>query len=574
MTFEKVGRACARLARLSTVRVPVLVLAAAAGFATLNGCQRTDSAVAEPGSTGASLYDGVDRYHRPINTSSEEAQRWFDQGLQLLYGFNHDEAVRSFQEAAARDPETPLPWWGIAYAHGMNINDQEMTDERWKAAWEAVEQARQRLDGADPLEAALVNAVAQRYSWPPPEEQRTLDEAYAHAIEEVWKQYPDDPDVSVLFVEALMNLQPWDYWTDAGEPKGRIEEVVNILESVLAEQPDHPGAAHFYIHAVEASQDPDRAIEVANMLRDRIPGAGHLVHMPSHIYVRVGRYADSADANVEAIAADRAYLKVAPEPSLYWAYYAHNLHFLAYSAMMEGRYETAITAARELERDMPEPFLREAAWLIEGIMPTTFHVMIRFGRWEEILQEPEPPDFRLVSRAVRYYARGIALSALGRTEEAREEIKAFDAAMAEVPQEWWIFNNRVHQVLPIARAMLAGELAFREGRLDEAYATLREGVAAEDALVYDEPPGWMLPVRHALGALFMSAGRYAEAEEIYREDQRRHRGNGWSLLGLKQALEAQGRAAEAGPIAEQLAMAWKRKDVKPTSSCYCEPRRS
>jgi tetratricopeptide (TPR) repeat protein len=349
---------------------------------------------------------------------------------------------------------------------------------------------------------------------------------------------------------------------------------VSVLESVLSEQPDHPGAAHFYIHAVEASQDPDRAVAAAEMLLERVPGAGHLVHMPSHIYVRVGRYADSADANVQAIAADRAYLEVAPEPTLYWAYYAHNLHFLAYSAMMEGRYETAITAARELERDMPEPFLREAAWLIEGIMPTTFHVMIRFGRWEEILLEPEPPEFRLVSRAVRRYARGIAMSALGRTAEAREEIKAFDAAMAEVPQEWWIFNNRVHQVLPIARAMLAGELAFREGRLDEAFATLREGVAAEDALVYDEPPGWMLPVRHALGALLMSAGRYAEAEEVYREDQLRNRGNGWSLLGLKQALEAQGRTAEAEPFAAQLATAWKRKDVKPTSSCYCEPRRS
>jgi tetratricopeptide (TPR) repeat protein len=348
-------------------------------------------------------------------------------------------------------------------------------------------------------------------------------------------------------------------------------EIVSVLEAVLEAQPDHPGAMHFYIHAVEASQDPDRAVATADRLIDRVPGAGHLVHMPSHIYVRVGRYGDAADANEKAIAADRAYFEVAPEPGMYWLYYAHNLHFLAYSAMMEGRYETAIRAARDLERDIPEPFLREWAWIAEGIMPTTFHVMIRFGRWEEILKEPEPPEFRLVSRAVRRYARGIALSALGRTEEARREIEAFDAAIALVPEDWWIFNNKIDQVLPIARAMLEGELTFREGRLDYAFQVLRGGVAAEDALVYDEPPGWMLPVRHALGALLMSAERYEEAEDVYRADQRLNRDNGWSLLGLRLSLEAQGRHDEAAAIAPRVDEAWKRVEIRPTSSCLCEP---
>lgn len=548
----------------------VLILAFAIAVAAFCGCGHHDS-TATNDETGARLYDGVDRYHRSIRTSSDEAQRWFDQGMQLLYGFNHDEAIRSFREAARLDPETPMPWWGIAYAHGININDPEMTEDRWKAAWEAAGEARRRIDNGDPVEAALVGAVAERYAWPPPAEQRTLDEAYAEAMGRVWQEFPDDPDVGSLYAEALMDLQPWDYWTDAGEPRGRIEEVVSVLESVLEREPDHPGATHFYIHAVEASQDPDRAIPAADLLKDRVPGAGHLVHMPSHIYVRVGRYADAADTNERAIAADRAYVEVAPEPQIYWAYYGHNLHFLAFAAMMEGRYETAIRAARELERDMPEAVLREYGSLIEGIMPTTFHVMIRFGRWEEILEEPERPEFRLVTRAVRRYARGIALSALGRTEEARAEIEAFDEAMAAVPQDWWIFNNRVHQVLPIARAMLEGELAFREGRLDEAFAALRRGVAAEDALVYDEPPAWMLPVRHALGALLMSAGRYAEAEEVYREDQRRNRDNGWSLLGLRLALEAQGRNAEAESVVPKIAAAWARADVRPTSSCLCEP---
>jgi tetratricopeptide (TPR) repeat protein len=549
----------------------VVTLAFAIAIAASCGHGHHDSTAEASGTTEARLYDGLDRYHRPIRTSSDEAQRWFDQGMQLVYGFNHDEAIRSFRQAARLDPETPMPWWGIAYAHGMNINDPEMTEDRWKAAWEAVEEARRRIDNGSPVEAALVRAVAERYAWPPPEEQRTLDKAYADAMESVWSEFPDDPDVGALYAEALMDLQPWDYWTAAGEPRGRIEEVLSTLESVLEKQPDHPGANHYYIHAVEASQDPDRAAAAADRLKDRVPGAGHLVHMPSHIYVRVGRYPDAVDANERAVAADRAYLEVAPEPHIYWAYYGHNLHFLAFAAMMEGRYETAIRAARELERDMPEAVLREYGWLIEGIMPTTFHVLIRFGRWEEILEEPERPEFRLVTRAVRRYARGVALSALGRTEEARAEIEAFDRAIAEVPEDWWIFNNRVHQVLPIARAMLEGELAFREGRLDESFAALRRGIAAEDALVYDEPPAWMLPVRHALGALLMSAGRYAEAEAVYREDQLRNRGNGWSLLGLRLALEAQGRNAEAETLAPKIAAAWARADVKPTSSCLCEP---
>ncbi len=333
---------------------------------------------------------------------------------------------------------------------------------------------------------------------------------------------------------------------------------------------DHPGANHLYIHAMEAVA-PEKAVRSADVLLTRVPGSGHLVHMPSHIYVRVGRYADAADANVLAIATDRAYFKVAPEPDYYWGYYAHNLHFLAFSSMMESRYETALAAARDMEREIPEWYLRQYGGFVEGIMATTFHVMIRFGRWEEILAEPERPDYRLVTRAVHYYARGIALSALGRTDEARVEIARFEKAVAKVPGDWWVFNNRVHQVLPIARAMLEGELAFREGRLDEAFAALRRGVAAEDALVYDEPPAWMLPVRHALGALLMSADRYAEAEAVYREDLERNLNNGWSLLGLREALAAQNKDSESMELRSRLAAAWQRADVAPTSSCFCEP---
>ncbi len=538
--------------------------------ALIAGC--TTGKRAAPGVAGARLYPGLDAYHRPINTTSPEAQRWFDQGFQLLYGFNHDEAARSFQEAAVLDPESPMPWWGIAYSYGMNINRPVMSEKQWSAAFQAVQEAQRRAEGADPVEAALVEAVSARYSWPPPAEQRTLDEKYAAAMERVYRRFPDDPDIAALYAESLMDLQPWDYWTNDGKPKGRIEEVVTVLETALAAHPDHPGAAHFYIHAMEVPQ-PQKAEPYADKLVHRVPGAGHLVHMPSHIYMRVGRYIDAADANSLAVATDRRYFKKAPEPDYYWVYYAHNLHFLAYASMMEGRYEAAMRAARDLEREIPEWYLREYGGFVEGIMPTTFHVMVRFGRWDEILAEPPRPEYRLVSHAVRHYARGNALSALGRTDEARSEIDLFEEAVADIPPDWWVFNNKVSNVMPIARTMLVGELAFREGRYDEAFAALRRGAELEDALVYDEPPAWMLPVRHSLGALLMSAGRYEEAEAVYRQDLIENPKNGWALLGLRQALAAQGRQAEAREIQPQLAAAWKRADVAPTSSCYCEPGR-
>ncbi|MDH3814648.1 MAG: hypothetical protein OEV48_09180 [Acidobacteriota bacterium] len=536
-----------------------------AGAVVLNGCQK------EAPENGALIYEGFGNYERTISTDSEAAQQWFNQGMQLMYGFNHDEAIRSFEQAAAADPLSPMPWWGIAYCNGMNINDPEMTEERSRIAWEAAQEALARSKAASAVEAALVQAVAQRYAWPAPEDRGQLEQDYADAMEAVYEEFPGDPDVAALFAEALMDLQPWDYWNDAGEPVGRTEEFVGIIERALETHPLHPGANHFFIHAIEASSEPDRAVEAADRLTEIVPGSGHLVHMPSHIYIRVGRYSDAAKSNINAIEVDRAYLAKAPTPGIYAAYYGHNLHFLAFAAMMSGNYEQAIQAARDLEAEMPETALREFAGLIEGIMAANFHVMIRFGKWEQILEEPEYPEWRLVSRAVRLYARSIANSALGRTEEARVELEAFEEAMAEVPEEWWIFNNRVSDVLPIARAMINGELLFREGRREEAYAVLREGVAAEDALVYDEPPGWMLPVRHALGALLMADKRYAEAEAIYREDLRRNRDNGWSLTGLQLALQKQERKSEADELTTRLAMAFNDADTRPSSSCYCEP---
>ena len=525
----------------------------------------------KPGATGSKLVEGLSTYHFPITTDSAEAQVWFDQGIVLLYGFNHGESIRSFQEAAVRDPKAAMPWWGIAYANGMHINNPEMTEAQWKDSYDASQRALSLLDDETSLEQALVKAVATRAAWPVPDAQRPFDEAFAKVMKEVYAAHSDNPDVGVLCVESLMNLQPWDYWTADKEPKGNTAEFVRVLERVLSTYPDHPQACHLYIHAMEAGPYPARALAAADALRERVPAAGHLVHMPSHLYARIGRYDDALTVNEAAVAADGAFFKVGTDPGFYYIYHAHNFHFLAFAAMMRGQYDEAIEAARALEKAVPEPVLDQFAFIIEGIIPTTSHVMIRFGKWEDVLREPEPPAKRPIMRATHYYARGIALSALGRTEEARKEIERFNSQIQQVPGDWWVFANRIHDVLPIAQHMLVGELAYREGRLEDAWAELEKGIEAEDKLVYDEPPGWVLPVRHAMGALLMEAGEYARAEVLYRQDQLAHPGNGWSLLGLKQALEAQGKGEEAIRIAAKLDEAWNGVKSRPTSSCACAP---
>jgi tetratricopeptide (TPR) repeat protein len=564
------------LAHHTRFRHATRALLASALLITLAGCATststtTTTTTATAAGTGSRLYPDLDRLHVPITTSSHEAQRWFNQGMQLLYGFNHGEAIRSFQEAAALDPDAAMPWWGIAVANGMHINVPEMTEPQWQAGFDNALRALNELDNETDRERALVEACASRYTWPAPAEQRPYDEAYAQSMREVHARFPDDPDIAVLYVESLMNLQPWDYWTPEKAAKGNTAEFVDVLEDTLTLHPNHPQACHLYIHAMEAGPDPSRALAAANRLGPLVPGAGHLVHMPSHIYARLGMYAEAVDANEEALEADARFFAQGTDPGTYYVYHAHNLHFLAFAAMMEGRYEPAMRAARELERAIPEPVLDQFAFLIEGVIPTTYHVMIRFGKWEDVLLEPAPPAKRPVMLAVHHYARGIAFAALGRTDESRREIAAFRAQVPNVPADWWIFSNKIHDVLPIAHAMLEGELAFREGRLDDAWRALRRGIDAEDKLVYDEPPGWMIPVRHAMGALMMSAGEYAQAEQLYREDQVQHPGNGWSMLGLRQALLAQGRADEAAHITPKLNRAWKRVANRPTSSCLCEP---
>ncbi len=464
-----------------------------------------------------------------------------------------------------------MAWWGVSYANGLHVNKTEMSDEQNKLGWESAQKASSLLPSASPPEQALIRAVAQRYSWPAPKDRKPLDEAYAAAMREAHRSFPSDPDIGALYAESLMDLQPWDYWTADGQPKGNATEIVKTLESVMALHPNHPGANHFYIHAVEASTDPDRAVPAADRLASLVPGSGHLVHMPAHIYARVGRYDLACDANVAAIAADKAYFAVAPPPRFYTIYFLHNVHFLSWSAMMEGRYETALAAARQIEREIPEPFLRENAFIADSFMPTAMHVMVRFGRWEEILEEPEPPSYRYLSRTLWHYARGVALAALGRTSEARAELAALNRVAAATPDNFVLLNNKAQDIYAIARAMLDAETCFAEGKREQCFALLRDAVAKEDKLVYDEPPGWMHPVRHALGALLIADGKPAEAEAVYREDLARNRDNGWALTGMEQALRAQNKLADAAKVRAQRDAAWSRADVSPTASCYCQP---
>ncbi len=525
----------------------------------------------QQGTAQGQFYDGLSSYSRSVTCKSPEAQKWFDQGIQLLYGFNHDEAIRSFENAAELDTSCAMAWWGIAYALGLHINNPEMTETRSRLAHAAAVQALSALDNESPVEWALVQAVSQRYRSPAPEDRMPLNQAYADAMQRVWHQFPEDPDVGALFAEALMNLQPWDLWTTEGKPKGRVLEIVAVLDRVLAKSPDHPGANHFYIHAIEASPWPELGIPAAERLQNLVPGSGHLVHMPSHIFIRVGRYASAVELNERAIVADEAYFALAPKPDFYNIYFLHNIHFLAYAAMMEGRYEVALAAARKIEKQIPAAFLIEYVTLADGLMPTVLHVLIRFGKWKEILEEPEPKNWRLLSRAERHFARSVALSNLGRLPEAQAELEAMDQVAQQFTDEWKMGNNSAAGVIAIAKLMAEGEMAFHGGQPDLAFELLERAVELEEQLAYDEPPGWMQPVRHALGALLLADGKPAKAEAVYRADLNRHPNNAWSLLGLQQSLQSQNKTTAAEALSDQVRQAWSRADTTPAASCYCHP---
>lgn len=552
---------------------------AAAGL-MLAGCQSSGRAQSSgpSGATAVSspqLFDGMGSHRRAVTTSSPDAQRYFDQGLTFAYAFNHDEAIRSFEEAARLDPDCAMAWWGVSLCHGPHINNPAMTPERSQAAWDALVKAR-AAKSVSPVERELIAALGSRYGFPPPGDRIPLDHAYAGAMKQVWERHPNDADIGCLYAESLMDLRPWDLWTNrwtaGGMAQPGTEEVVATLEKVLVLNPAHPGANHLYIHAVEASPNPRRAMAAADRLRTLVPGCGHLVHMPSHIDVNTGQWQKASEANVRAAAADAAYRERSPRQGFYHVYMAHNHHFLAFSSMMEGRRAAAVDAAKAMIEGVPAEFLETSAAMIDPYMSIHTDVLMRFGRWDEVLRQPEP-DARLpITRALRHFSRGVACSAKGDIAKARAEQAAFRADRAGVADDAMMAINRAHDVLDIADLMLEGEIAFRAGDLDRAVSSLREAAEREDRLRYMEPPEWIQPVRHALGAFLLDGGRYAEAEAVYREDLQRWPENGWSLFGLSRALEGQNRTGEAEEVHARFKRAWARADTKINASCLCASR--
>jgi tetratricopeptide (TPR) repeat protein len=513
----------------------------------------------------AALIQGLGTHQRKVDTRSPQAQQFFDQGLVLAYGFNHAAAGRAFAEALRLDPSCAMCAWGVALVLGPHIN-AAMEASATSPAWEASAEAKRLASGASPADRALIDALAKRYSPMPGAERKPLDEAYAEAMRGVAKSYPKDADVQTLAAEALMDLHPWDLWERSGEAKPWTQEILTLLERALSLDQRHPGANHFMIHAVEASKQPERALANAERLRTLVPGAGHLVHMPAHIYIRTGRYWDSVEANRAAIAADAKSSQASCHGTLYdLAYVPHNVHFLWAGAAFAGAGGVAVDAAKETSEGVDLAKLREPGLgMLQNYWVTPLYAWVRFGHWDEILAAPEPDADLAYPRGLRHWARGIALLRQEKTAEAAAELSklepiAKDPALKKVT----IFDlYDTAQLLAIAREHLAGEVAFAQGQREKGVERVRAALALEEALPYDEPPPWPLPMRHVLGAMLLEMEKPADAEAVYRADLETYPENGWALRGLSRALAAQGKAAAAAEVETRFRRAWARGDFE------------
>jgi tetratricopeptide (TPR) repeat protein len=521
------------------------------------------------------LYDGLGSYSRKITSNSAEAQRYFNQGFGFLQGFNHRAALRAFQQAAELDPKCAMAHWGIALACGPHINSMAVPPPSAELAWRELALARKNAGNATPVERALIDVLGKRYANPQPEDRSGLDRAYADAMRDVWKKYPNDPDVGALFAEAMMNLRPWDQWTPDGKAQPGTEEIISTLDAVLNLNPNHPLANHLYVHAVEASPNPYRAIAAADRLRNLQPGLGHNLHMPSHIDIRTGQWLKAVDANAKAVEADKRYRKVfGPDKGFLNVYIAHNRHMLAYAAMMTGQRDLAMKHIRAMVAELPPDFLKENALQAEGNVAMPLEVMVRFGLWDEILAEPENyTDKMWFTRAFHHAARAIAYAAKGNPDDARKAQSVFLERAKLVPKEDFVSNNSCEALLAVAIPMVEGEILIAEGKIDRGIEQLRTAIQKEDALKYDEPPGWLIPVRHSLGAVLMKQQRFAEAEHVYRDDLARLPENGWSLLGLAESLRKQNKNAdEVAQTQAKFEKVWAKADLTITTSCLCQPQ--
>jgi len=502
----------------------------------------------------------------PVSTKNRRAQLFMNQGLNLSYAFNHAEAGRAYREAARLEPNLAMAYWGEALALGPNIN-APMDPASEPKALAAIQKAVALKARASARERALIDALTQRYSGRA-EDRQARDAAYADAMRKVHLQFPNDQDIAMLYVESVMDLRPWGYWTRDGTPYERTAEIVALTEKVIARNPQHPGALHLYIHLMEAYQ-AEKAEAAADRLLTLMPAAGHMVHMPAHIYQRVGRYADAQRSNELAIAADEDYISQCRAQGLYpMAYYPHNLHFLWFAATADGRSKLAIDAARKAASRVDDETLK-AVPLLAGFRVVPYFALTRFGKWDEMLREPEPPDTSAYLRGMWHYARGTALLGKGQTDDAEQEFGNLNKLMADKSLDSPLFSpNTGRAVLSIAQEVLGGEIAAAKKNYDAAIAHLERAVRLEDALVYTEPAEFHYPPRHALGAVLLEAKRPAEAETVYWEDLKRNRENGWALFGLMQALRAQGKNDDAALVEARFKKAWARADVPLTASRF------
>ena len=502
-----------------------------------------------------------------VSTRNRDAQAFMNQGLNLAYAFNHAEARRAFREAARLDPELAMAYWGQALVLGPNINALMEPNEE-PQAYELVQKAVSLKGRGTAREQAYIEALAERYSGRAADRQ-PRDTAYADAMRRVHERFPDDLDAAMLYVESVMDLRPWGYWQRDGAPHARTDDIVKLTEQVLARNPKHPGAVHMYIHLMEGTATPEKAEQAADTLLTLMPAAGHMVHMPAHIYQRVGRYADAIKSNQLAIAADEDYISQCRAQGLYpMAYYPHNIHFLWFAATADGQSKLAIESARQLASKINDDTLKNLP-LTAGFRMVPYYALTRFGRWDEMLNEPEPPAFSVVLRAVWHYARGLSFVAKNQIPAAEQELRRLIALTSDPSMKESMFSpNIAAAIVAPAPAVLAGEIAAARGDYELAISQLDRAVRLEDSLVYTEPSEFHFPPRLALGAVLLQAGRAAEAETVYWEDLRRNRENGWALFGLLQALRAQNKSADAALTEARFRAAWSRADVVLTASRF------
>jgi tetratricopeptide (TPR) repeat protein len=521
------------------------------------GAQEHANSAKGPKARPVTLVSGLGNLHHPVSTKNPQAQKFFDQGLRFIYAFNHDEAARSFQHAGELDPKLAMAFWGVAEAVGPNYNDPA-DPERFKRAHDAVQRAVELSSNASPSDQAYIRALAKRFPVDPSSDLKKAAEDYRDAMRQVVRDFPDDLDAATLFAEAGMNLHPWGLWHIDGTPEAGTEEIVATLESVMKRDPDHLGAIHYYIHAVEASATPERALAPANRLPALAPAAGHIVHMPAHIYIRTGDYQAAVKTNQQAAIADRAYIKATAAEGIYpMMYYSHNLHFIAMCAAMNGNYAEAKKNADILMNNI-RPHVQDMP--LEGFTTIPLAVEVRFHHWNEILKAPQPgPTFKTATM-FWHFARGMALASTGKVEEAEAEYKIVSDAEAAMPPEAVFqmpINNKTKDILKIAKGVLGAQLAMSKQDMNAGIQNLRQAVAIQDGLHYNEPADWFFPVRESLGAALLKSGDASAAEKVFREDLDRNPRNPRSLWGLHQALLQQHRDYDAGFIKSQFDASWK-----------------